>query len=111
MATKKTKLETVAVTVNETHYDNAMKALAKNSYSVLTQCLVAQAVKAAFPGKTVTVGFDDAEVGTGKGKRKFDMNKKASSLVTKFDNSELDPKKHLPAVIKLKEIPASRWTI
>src|SRR5271170_3944145 len=98
MATaKKAKIETIAITVTELHYDRAVKRLKTSNYYVLTQCLVAQAVKSAFPGRHVSVGFDDAEVGKGRSLRKFDLNKKASALITKFDDDQLDPKKHLPA--------------
>ena len=109
-APAKRKPETIEITVTKTHYDRAVKASKLNSYFVLTQCLIAQAVKSAFPGKAVSVGFDDAEVGRGSRIRKFDLSKKASSLIQKFDDGNLDPKKHLPAVIKLKEI-TGRWTV
>src|SRR5271155_5640452 len=108
-AKKAPKLETVTVAVSKAHFDRATKKLTSNSYYVLRDCLIAQAVRSAFPGKTISVGSDDAEVGKGNSQRKFAIDKKGQSLVDKFDNGKVERKK-LPISIKLTEIPASRWS-
>jgi hypothetical protein len=102
-------LEIVTVTVSKKHYDTATKKMKSNSAYILRDCLIAQAVRSAFPGKTVSVGSDDAEVGKGKSMRKYDIDKKGQRLIRQFDDGELD-RKTLPVNIKLTAIPPSRWS-
>ena len=117
MPPKKTKLtvgaeaplEVVTVTVSKAHYDRATKKMQSNSAYILRDCLIAQAVRSAFPGKTISVGSDDAEVGKGKTQHKYSIDKKGQALIRKFDDHELD-RKTLPVTIKLTAIPPSRWS-
>ena len=99
-------LEIVTVTVSKTHYDRATKAEKSGNYYVLTQCLLAQAFKTAFPGKAISVGSDDVEVGKGAKQRSYTIDKKGQRLINQFDNDNVD-RKELPITIKLTEIPAS----
>jgi len=103
-AKKAPKLETVKVVVSKAIYDRATKKLKSNSYYVLRDCLIAQAVRSAFPGKTISVGGEDAEVGKGNSQRKFAIDKKGQYLMDKFDNGKVERKK-LPITITLTEVP------
>jgi hypothetical protein len=107
-------LEIITVTVSKASYDRAAKALRSNSYYVLTQCLVAQAVKPLFKGKLISVGSEDVEIHHRSSElkstceRKFTIDKKGQRLIENFDNDKVDRKK-LPVTIKLTEIPDSGW--
>ena len=73
----------VTIEVTKKHFDLANAALTKGR-SVLSTCLLAQAIKAAFPKKTVNVFLSTATVG----KQEFTLPTKAQKLISRFDNCD-----------------------
>ncbi len=83
------KSNTVTIEVKKKHFDLAIAAQVK--YKDLTStCLIAQALKEAFPKKKVSVSSNYATVGT----RTFDLPTRVQNLITRFDSLEVrDPTK------------------
>jgi hypothetical protein len=79
-------METVTIEVTKKHFDTA-QALALKGRGGTENCLVAQAFKAAFPRKHVSVGYCEATVGTGTKARRFDLPRRAQNLIGRFDAS------------------------
>jgi len=97
--------------ITKGHFDKA----AKQTRYHTSNCLVAQAMKAAFPGKRVDVNYHFASAG----KRTFALPKSLSRLIARFDNSvyvdaslrtkgeekrALKIRESLPLTFELKEI-------
>lgn len=66
------------ITVNKKHFDAALAAGAKD---IASTCLLAQAVREAFPGKKLAVTYGLVKVG----RKRFEMPKKATTLMGRFD--------------------------
>jgi hypothetical protein len=77
----KNKGTAVEITVTKKNFDAASASAAKFQ-SLTTTCLLAQAIKQAFPKKRVSVSSDYASVG----KLVFDLPAKAQKLIIRFDN-------------------------
>lgn len=75
-----TKNTAVEITVTKKNLDVAYAA-AKAGKDLTTTCLLAQAIKQAFPKKRVSVSSDYAEVG----KKYFDLPRRAQKLIDRFD--------------------------
>lgn len=75
-------MNTVTIEVKKKHLDTAAKAGDKAS---TLNCLLAQAIREAFPKKYVQVGYTTAQVGNGSRRKSFDLPKKAQRLIDRFD--------------------------
>jgi|SRR5271157_50683 len=84
----KPKLEVVTVTATKMHYDLAIHAAETGNKSVLTTCLVAQAVRGLFPRKKVFVNCSTASVGNDD----YTLSKKGQSVINRFDGSDAQRK-------------------
>jgi hypothetical protein len=76
-------MNTVELEVTKKHFDLAAKAYGWTT--AMEACLLAQAFRAAFPKKYVSVGYHSATVGRGKSERTFDLPIKATRLIQRFD--------------------------
>jgi|SRR5271166_2630640 len=79
------KSNTVEITVTKKNFD-AASAAAKHQ-QLTTTCLLAQAIKEAFPKKRVSVSSTYAEVG----KKIFNLPVRAQKLIERFDNLFFGP--------------------
>jgi hypothetical protein len=72
----------ITVKVTKGHLDAAIKAQRGANYWLIETCLVAQAVRAAFPRKRVQVLSDEAHVG----KIVYSVDRKGQRLINRFDS-------------------------
>ena len=96
------KNKAIEVTITKKHFDAAVKAEAASRKSIIETCLLAQAIKAAFPRKHVEVG--NFSVTIGKEKADYNLDTKGVKLIERFDGGERSRKallKILPTTFKL----------
>ena len=74
------KTNKITVEVTKKHFDAAYAAVEKGK-QLTTTCLLAQAIKALFPKKSVHVYSTTAHVG----KVTYDLPARAQNLITRFD--------------------------
>lgn len=75
---------TVEITIKKTHFDAAVAAVSKQ-FALTSSCLLAQAIKGAYPKKKVHVYSTSAHIGN----KTFDLSTKAVRLIERFDNLHL----------------------
>lgn len=75
---------TVEITIKKTHFDAAVAAVSKGKL-LTSSCLLAQAIKGAYPKKKVHVYSTSAQIGN----KTFDLSTKAVRLIERFDNLHL----------------------
>jgi hypothetical protein len=80
----KSKSTAVEITVTKKNYDVAAAAVSKGK-QLTSFCLLAIAIKEAFPKKKVQVLTSTAQVGT----TNYDLPKKAVKLIDRFDSLHL----------------------
>ena len=81
------KEKAIEVSVTKQHFAAAVKAETTGSKSIIETCLLAQAVRSAFPRKHVEVGNFSISVGSGNTKVEYNLDAKGSKLIERFDNN------------------------
>jgi len=80
-------VDKVTVTVTKKHFDVARKICLKDplTWHISKACLIAQAVRVAFPRRAVCVGYNFVIIGRNDEMR-FALPKKIIALINRFDN-------------------------
>lgn len=100
------KSNVVEVKVTKQHFAAAVKAeTVFTGKSLIETCLLAQAVKSAFPRKQVDVGNFSISVGSGSTKKEYKLDDKGMKLIVRFDNGSAKTRKtllaYLPTTFKM----------